>query len=284
MKHITTTSIILFDIEMGYTPNKELHTHNNHEFFLTLDGKGEQLIEKRSLKMKKGDLFYFPAGHLHHGNGAPDGNCLGGVINLHEDLFFSNSERDSETQLLLKAMTKNAEQGQYKYVLSGSGKKQLIEIFKQMLIEGKEKRPGYRCMLNGLMNQFLVTILRHYKFNIDEKLLMPTPATIERIHDILRFLESNYNTSLSVNQAAQMCNMSRSYFQANFKNVTGKTFVDFVNDLKIINAERLFKEGNLSTAEIIQHCGFKSQSQFYKVLKEVTGKTPKELKKIASSS
>lgn len=128
------------------------------------------------------------------------------------------------------------------------------------------------------MNQLLVNLGRYSNLKFPEKNNKIPPKNIGRILDIINFMKTNFMTPLTVEQVAKMSDMSRSYFHTYFKEATGQTFIDFLNDIRIKEAIKQFKNTTLSTKEIAENCGFSSQSQFYKVLKESTGKTPKQLR------
>lgn len=269
--------IYLFDIRMEYSEYKEMHRHDFHELFITLDGIGEQYTTEGTLKMKKGDVFFFPAGIEHIGNGSPSGNCLGGVINLHEKLFLGDTNIYPESREVLKIITRNAKKGNYKISINNKGRQQLFSLFQIMLEETRTKKTGYRCIVNSLMHQLLMVILRNSQLNIKSATL-EMPVIVEKINDTVKFLETHFFDQIDIDHAAQMSDMSRSYFHANFKEITGMTYIEFLNDLRVKNADMLLKTTDLDVDTIAFRSGFTSVSHFYKVFKENTGTTPKKIR------
>ena len=61
-----------------------------------------------------------------------------------------------------------------------------------------------------------------------------------------------------------------------FKKMTGKNFVDYVNDVRIGNATRRLYETTDSISEICYSCGFNNTSNFIRVFKKKRGETPSE--------
>ena len=273
----SNTPIYIFDIRMEHSEYKAMHRHDFHEFFLTLDGTGEQYTAEGTIRTKKGDLFFFPAGIDHIGNGAPAGSCLGGVINLIEKFFLGETGIYPESREVLKTLTRNAKRGNYKITVNNAGRQQLFDLFQAMLEEIRAKKAGYKCMVNALMHQFLVTILRNSQLDIKPE-KPATPLTVEKIHETVKFLETHFFDQIDIDHAAQMSNMSRSYFHANFKEVTGTTYIEFLNGLRIKNADLLLKTTDLDIDTIAFRSGFTSVSHFYKVFKESTGTTPKMIR------
>jgi AraC-like DNA-binding protein len=271
--------IYLFDITLLYSEQKEKHTHNVHELFIALNGAGEQFTPAGKIKIKEGDICFFPEGVKHMGNGSTLGPCVGGVINFHEDYFFENDTVIySESAKVIKTLTANARNGQYKVLINQSGKRQVASIFKQMLKETRNKKIGCRCIVNSLMHQLLITILRNSQLNITEE-TQNSSMINEKIQDAVIFIETNFTTQIDINQVAKIANMSRSYFHANFKEVTGRTFVDYLNDLRVENACNLLKNTDLDIATVACRSGFTSVSHFYRVFKSNTDTSPQKIRK-----
>lgn len=273
MQEKKTPPIVLFDIKMEYFAHREMHTHDFHEFFLTLNGYGEQYTSRGTLKMKRGDIFFFPAGEKHIGNGAPGGDCVGGVINLHERNFLGGSDIYPESEEILKSLVRNSRKGGFKITLAATGREKVFSIFQVMLEETRIKKTGYRCVVNSLMHQFLIEILRNSQLCIPAD-IQDLPVSEDKINFIILFLENHFTEQVDINRAARMANMSRSYFHAKFREVTGKTFIRYLNDLRIKHAEELLKSGSLNTETVAFRSGFTSISHFYKVFREAAGKTP----------
>lgn len=78
--------------------------------------------------------------------------------------------------------------------------------------------------------------------------------------------------------------MTEQAFSRYFKNKTGKTFTQFVNEYRLVHACKLLSEQHLSITDICFESGFNNFSHFNKKFKEFTGKSPSkyrnELKKV----
>jgi AraC-like DNA-binding protein len=80
---------------------------------------------------------------------------------------------------------------------------------------------------------------------------------------------------LSVKDIAAKCKMNTAAFCRYFKKKTGKTFKDFMNDIRLGNATRLLLKGDLNISEIAFASGFNHPSYFNRMFKRMTGLTPK---------
>ena len=98
---------------------------------------------------------------------------------------------------------------------------------------------------------------------------------IEKIDAVYDYVLDNYMNDLSVKDIAARCNMNTAAFCRYFKKKTGKTFIDFMNDIRLGNAARLLLKGDLNISEIAFASGFNHPSYFNRMFKRMTGLTPK---------
>ncbi len=100
----------------------------------------------------------------------------------------------------------------------------------------------------------------------------------KRIEKVYNYINENYNRRIKVKDAAQLINMSVVSFSRFMKQRTGKSFVDFVNDIRLGNATRALIETNKSVSEIGFDCGFNNMSNFNRIFKKKQNCTPSEFR------
>jgi AraC family transcriptional regulator len=88
------------------------------------------------------------------------------------------------------------------------------------------------------------------------------------------YMRSNLTHSLSLEQIAQECGLSRAHFARNFKNNTGVSAHEWLQCLRIDQAKHLLADYNQTLAQVALGCGFADQSHFTRVFKNVVGMTP----------
>lgn len=91
---------------------------------------------------------------------------------------------------------------------------------------------------------------------------------------IIKILKANLNRSLTIKDVAQLANMSESNVKKIFSMYTNQGIMAYFNELKIIEAQRLLKDG-LSVYEVSKALGFAEQNYFSNVFKKATGYSPK---------
>jgi AraC-like DNA-binding protein len=98
---------------------------------------------------------------------------------------------------------------------------------------------------------------------------------IEKIDNVYNYVLSNFKDDLSVKDIALKCNMNTAAFCRYFKKKTGKTFKDFMNEIRLGNAAGLLLKGDLTIAEVAFESGFNNPSYFNRLFKRTNGITPK---------
>lgn len=94
------------------------------------------------------------------------------------------------------------------------------------------------------------------------------------IDTALKYIEENYNKIVSINDVAKYVHLSPIYFGRYFANKTGKSFRQYLNELRIESAKTLLKDKNLKISTIAEMIGYNNLSYFYKVFGESEGMTP----------
>src|SRR5262245_6485500 len=89
-----------------------------------------------------------------------------------------------------------------------------------------------------------------------------------------KFIEEHSSEELSLIKAAKAVNMNANHLSENFKQVTGMNFVEYVARTRFNTACDLLRNGNLRISEIAFAAGFQSLSQFNRVFKRFSGKSP----------
>jgi AraC-like DNA-binding protein len=89
-----------------------------------------------------------------------------------------------------------------------------------------------------------------------------------------KLIEEHSAEELSLCKVAKAVNISSNHLSEKFKQVTGINFVDYVARARFEKARNLLLNSNRRISEIAFAAGFQSLSQFNRVFKKVSGKSP----------
>lgn len=95
------------------------------------------------------------------------------------------------------------------------------------------------------------------------------------IKKIDTYVKENYNNrDISVSSVAAFFHYSRTRISTLYKNATGHSLHDVINETRLKKAKQLLEETDLSVSEIASEAGFHSLQYFSNSFKSVTGITP----------
>tara|TARA_R110002049_G_scaffold12887_6_gene57101 strand:+ start:2147 stop:2698 length:552 start_codon:yes stop_codon:yes gene_type:complete len=130
----------------------------------------------------------------------------------------------------------------------------------------------------------LISILHDLANSRNQRLLSTYTANREsfensdKIKSVYEYVQENFSKKITLAEVADLVSMSHVSFNRFMKKRTGKTFVDYVNDVRIgYAAIRLIEKDN-SISEIAYFCGFNNIANFNRVFKKVKKCTPSQYK------
>lgn len=103
----------------------------------------------------------------------------------------------------------------------------------------------------------------------------------DRISDVFEYVKENYKEEISLIEIAKITHLTPTSFCRMFKLKTKKSFVEYLNEIRVSNACKLLIETEKGVSEIAYECGYKTASNFNQLFKKLTGTTPKEYRKKA---
>ncbi|MBQ4528450.1 MAG: AraC family transcriptional regulator [Clostridia bacterium] len=98
--------------------------------------------------------------------------------------------------------------------------------------------------------------------------------------EIKKYIEDNLDNEISDKDISEHFHISLYYMIHLFKKVTGKTIVEYRNNLKLENAKKLLTETDFNIAEIAQRCNYSTAPYFSKIFKREMKTSPVEYRKL----
>lgn len=136
----------------------------------------------------------------------------------------------------------------------------------------------YRKMENILS---LFEILEKAVLDCDRVQLESSDFNTPVFKKLISWTEENYNTKITIEQAAKQIGFSKYYFCSFFKAKTGLTYLSYLNQVRMHRALSMLRENN-SVGDVCFECGFDNLSYFIQLFKKINGYTPKEYQQLLS--
>ena len=98
----------------------------------------------------------------------------------------------------------------------------------------------------------------------------------ERLDRLCRYIEAHPERQFTLNELAEMINLSPNFLCRIFKESTGQTIFQYIHQKKIDTASSLLFETRLSVKAIALEVGIENQSYFHTIFKRLRGMTPSQ--------
>lgn len=112
----------------------------------------------------------------------------------------------------------------------------------------------------------------------DSRLDQPLRAEPRDIWKARKFIEEHSSEHLSLRRVATAVGINPTHLSEKFKLVTGVKFVDHIARTRFEQAQKLLEDADLRVSEIAFGVGFQSLSQFNRVFKKLSGRSPREFR------
>jgi len=254
-----------------------LHWHEHFEIIDMQFGSAVFYIESRPYETEAGDLLFVPAGGLHTGYCLADGNLQYVAIVFNESLI-RQPHSDPVYERFIAPYLNGKAILPFKLSADDASAEPYRRLVREMTSELERQEPAYQLIVKHQMELMFSLLSRQF---LPQRLAdRPSPMrNAEPFKRLIKYIETYYGESLSIDQAARMVNLNPYHFCKTFKKLTGRTFVDFVNRNRMNEADRLLRETDLNVTEIAERVGCGNANYFTKLYKKYKGMPPSHAKK-----
>ncbi len=254
------------------------HFHSEYQLFTVLKGRGTRFIGDHMQSFKEGDMVFTGPNlpHLWRSDNSyfdsKNGLETHGIVIYFPDDFLGNSvfamEEFAEIALVLQKSDRGIE-------INGKTNQAIRLMMQELLyMKGGESIIQLLQILNKMVDSAdCLPITQAGYINMNKE------SETDRMGQVYEFVMKNFKDKITLEQAAEIANLSVSAFSRYFKTRVNKSFSDFLSEVRISHACKLLHEEEMNVSEISFECGFFTLSNFNKQFKERTGKTPLAYKK-----
>lgn len=245
-----------------------IHWHLEYEFIRIVEGELLLTIDEKESLFSKGSIAFISAGSVH--SGIPENDCIYECIVL--DLNMLMSKSDNSKKLIHKFTNREYELSSYCLNNYDNIHKFIWDMFDVI----SKKKLGYELVIQGYLFQFIGEIFSEHFYSESSKHSTRDLKRIVQLKHVLEFIESAYNTQVTLDDMASSVQMSAKYFCRFFQEMTHRTPIDYLNYYRIERACYQLLTTNHSITEVAYSCGFNDLSYFIKTFKRYKGITPKK--------
>ena len=239
-----------------------VHAHSRHELYYLAKGKTKYLIGEEIYTVEEGNVVFIPKGLYHM---TDSGGC-----NVERYLLaFDENTFDADTAVILKelcacrliSIPMNRTEGLDALFAS---------LERSMSADGEISEAVKKIHVLSILS-YICRHKRKYEpiISEDEKI----------VHAISEYISQHYSEDISLSMLAKHFSISESHLSRKFKTISGVGINEFITLVRIMNSERLLREGGRSITEVSALSGFNDPNYFSAVFKKIKGITPLKFSK-----
>ena len=240
-----------------------MHWHENIELLYFTNGRADILCDSVRLRVEGGDIAVVNPYTLHSVEAVSD-RCEYYTLIVDRG-FCSRMELPVGVRPIRNLVRDEAAAG----------------CFERLIMEEAGCASYYKAAFKAAVTELLVRLLR-----LSEQSALPENKYSSRPLDMVRsamsYIARHYTTPISVEEIAREVGYSKYYFCRIFKEITGRTVVVYINELRCNRARQLIFSGECNISESAERCGFHNLSYFTRAYKSFFGVLPSAARKEAA--
>ncbi|WP_396600892.1 AraC family transcriptional regulator [Algibacter sp. R77976] len=250
----------------------KLHQHNEIQLSFIEKGNGTLLVGNNISSYVENDIFIIGSNLPHAFKSDKHGVTESRMLSLFftessfGDTFFELSEFTELNRFFVKST-----QG----LIVKNNKSEIIECFKKLKKASKLERFILFIEILKHIAKAKSEILSRF---VHEKSYSDIEG--ERMRNVFDYTIENAHKPIDLNTIASVANMTKNAFCKYFKKRTNKTYITFLNEIRVEHATRLLEQQiDLPIVEIAELSGFNNLSNFNRQFKKVKGYIPSYVRK-----
>ncbi|AUS96851.1 hypothetical protein CDQ84_09965 [Clostridium thermosuccinogenes] len=256
------------------------HWHYYIEILYSLSGTARVILGGACYSLNKGDMILINGREVHSISSDEGVDTKYIVIRFDPQVLYTTSRTVFESKYILPfvmAEFKHQKLFAEEEIFNTPVPVLINEIYQEF----REKAYGFELAVRTDIGRLFLWILRTWynkglTLDIGNKL---KESEIQKLQNVFNYLDENYKYDITAESAAKLCNMSYSYFCRQFKALIGKTFTEYLNHIRITEAEKLLLTTDMNITQIALETGFSNSSYFIQQFKHFKNISPKQFRK-----
>lgn len=253
-----------------------LHWHSELEIIVIKKGSGIISVDFQKQTVTSGDIIFILPGRLHSIEQDGTNSMEYENIILQPELLITG-EDDLCAERFIHPLMNNQLHTETFFSPSLPYYAQLSECIRQLDFVCSLKKEGWQLAVKGCLFQFLFLLITNRA--VSENSSPVGEKSLEKMKTILKYVEDHYKEHLTIEDMAELTFYSKSHFMKFFKSHMGTGFIDYLNDYRLVMAERLLRSSDNSVLEIAVQSGFDNLSYFNRIFKRKYGTSPGKYRK-----
>lgn len=250
------------------------HWHNDLELVYVFEGAIRMGINSETRVLEAGDIAICSSGDIHYYDSKDSTSKIMMVIFNPSLIGFPGGwplKVKLTSPFIVKSLVTKVDEVAINNRLSA--------IMQELMREYNQKLEHHEQIIIGLLHELSGLILRHIPLDkINPQKDKRRITNMKIMQEVLEYLDDNYMHAITLADAAHQANMSLFYFSRFFKSISGKSYIAYLSNIRINQAEQLLLTTDKTILDIALECGFTNIRTFNRVFKQIKQRTPSELR------
>lgn len=275
-------SAVSFSYSCGFEPGDktQLHTHEYLELSYIVSGRFRQRILGKDITFEQGDLCLIDKNCLHQDylDSNPASILFLGIANdSFEEIMNSHVAEGRIVSFLQSTLLKQKNLQQYLHFKPApDAGTRLEECLKTLLGEliTHDEASSYIC--RGLLMRIFRILSTDYDFSLSRELRKEMNWLL--YEEITAYIQKHYR-DITIRQLCEQFHFQEDYFNRLLRQKAGMTYTEYVQKLRLDEAERLLHDTALSIEQVAEAVGYQNKGYFYRIFTERYHMTPARYRK-----
>lgn len=248
------------------------HFHDTYEIYYLCSGERYYFIKNKTYHVKAGDIVFIGKNELHK---TTEANRIAHerlLINFHERFLAPAWEQESVSLQL------PFQSAGHVLRLAEDDRRTAESILLGIEQEMNTRKQGAALYIKALLTQLLVFCSRLTTASGIGSVERTGPQE-RKINEIVAYINSRFDHPLSLQHISERFFISPYHFSRLFRDITGFTFIEYVNNVRVMEARRLLRETATPVTRVAEQAGFDSIAHFGRVFKQIARCSPTAYRK-----
>ena len=256
-----------------------LHWHDEMELIYVGSGRGAVTVQSRRYDVQEGDIAIVLPQTVHAIEQSGDSSMR--YFNILFDFsLFNYSANDGCYDKYFKPFYTHAKLLPPIAERGGALNRAMTDSVKY-LVDNRHEIDGDELMIRSKLFEIMHVLNVFGKESTPSDL--STKNNYDKLKNLLLYVRSHYDRDIGVKEAAEICWFSPSHFMKLFKEMTGKSFTQYLIDYRLEVAAEQLAETNDKIIDIATGVGFDNTSYFSRAFADRYGLTPTEYRRVRRS-
>ena len=273
------TLMLPYSIYKTYIPQAftdfPMHWHEEIEIIYVESGVASYTVDFEQYLLREGDILIIPPAALHSFKQYNDYDFFAYSI-LFDQKMIDGNTMDTCSKKFITPIFKNDIYLPIHIINANEHNLTIRQILNRAIVANTNMDIGYELEIKVSFLEFINYFFKHNYYDANKKNNDVNTRTATLIKNITTYIEEHYKDKITLDMLATHVNISVFHLSHIFKQSTGQTPIEYLNQYRLIMSADMLRSCDYSIMDIAFECGYNNVSYFNRAFKAKYGMTPKE--------